>query len=89
LQAPPVSVSGLCDAANLPLVLAAAILASSMRFIDGTAVAITIPAVRASLGPTLSQAQWVQDIYMLTLSALMMAGGKPGDRFGLARIFAA
>ena len=69
-------------------VLFAAILGSSMGFIDGSIVAIAIPAIRAGLGATLVEAQWINNAYMVALSALVLAGGAVGDRFGTARIFA-
>ncbi|MEO1153682.1 MAG: MFS transporter [Pseudomonadota bacterium] len=68
-------------------VLFAAILASALGFIDGTIVSIAMPTIRDSLGATLSQAQWINNAYMLPLSALILVGGALGDRFGLARIF--
>ena len=58
-----------------------------MGFIDGTVVGIAIPAIRASLGATLDQATWINNAYMVTLSALILTGGAFGDRFGLARVF--
>lgn len=68
-------------------VLFAAILASALGFIDGTVVSIALPAMRDSLDATLAQAQWFSNSYMLFLSALILAGGAMGDRFGLARVF--
>jgi len=69
------------------LVLIAAILASSMGFIDGSVVSIAIPAIRSSLGATLVDAQWVSNGYLLFLSALILLGGAAGDRFGLRTTF--
>lgn len=88
--APPVPVfdSSLCQAKRRRLILTAAILASALGFIDGTVVAIAMPAIRETLGASLSDAQWISNSYMLTLSALILVGGAFGDRFGLARIFA-
>jgi EmrB/QacA subfamily drug resistance transporter len=68
-------------------VLVAAILASSMGFIDGSVISIAIPAIRADLGATLAEAQWVSNGYLLFLSALMLLGGAAGDRFGLRTVF--
>lgn len=85
----PVFVPQFCNPAQRGLLLAAAILASAMGFIDGTVVAIAIPAIRASLDATLAQAQWVHNAYMLTLAALILVGGAMADRFGLARVFGA
>lgn len=77
----------LCKPENRIYLLIAAILASSLGFIDGSIVAIALPAMRMSLGATLVEAQWVSNAYMLTLSALILVGGAAGDRFGLARVF--
>lgn len=70
-------------------VLVAAILASAMGFIDGSVTSIATPAIRASIGATLADAQWVSNAYLLTLSALMLLGGAVSDRFGLRNVFAA
>ncbi|MGR3484736.1 MAG: MFS transporter [Paracoccaceae bacterium] len=68
--------------------LAAAVLASSMGFIDGTVVSIAMPAIRATLGATLGEATWINNAYMVALSALILSGGAVADRYGLARVFA-
>ena len=41
------------------LVLIAAILASALGFIDGSVLAIALPAMRESLGAGLAEAQWI------------------------------
>ena len=68
-------------------VLVATILASAMGFIDGSVVSIAIPAIRADLGASLSDAQWVSNGYMLFMASLILIGGAAGDRFGLRRVF--
>lgn len=68
-------------------VLIAAILASALGFIDGSVLAIATPAIRADLGASLAEAQWISNAYALMLSALILAGGAAGDRFGLRRSF--
>jgi len=68
-------------------VLIAAILASSMGFIDGSVISIAIPAIRADLMATLADAQWISNGYLLFLSALILLGGAAGDRFGLRTTF--
>lgn len=83
----PVFVSGFCAPEARKYVLVAAILASSIGFIDGSVISIAMPAIRTSLGATLMQAQWVHNAYLLTLASLILAGGAMGDRFGLARMF--
>lgn len=76
-----------CAPAHRKHILWAAVLASSMGFIDSTVTAIAMPAIRASLGADLQAAQWIHAAYLLTLSALILAGGAMGDRFGTARVF--
>lgn len=69
-------------------VLVAAILASSMGFIDGSVIAIATPAIRADLGASLADAQWVSNAYLLLLSSVLLLGGAVGDRFGIRNVFA-
>ena len=87
IKARPVYDAAFCEERRRPLVLAAAVLASSMGFIDGTVVSIAMPAIRQTLGATLDQATWINNAYMVTLSALILTGGAFGDRFGLGRVF--
>lgn len=68
-------------------VLVAAILASSMGFIDGSVLSIATPAIRADLGASLADVQWVSNAYLLFLSSLLLIGGAAGDRFGLRHVF--
>lgn len=78
-----------CAPSARPWVLAAAIIGSSMAFIDGTVVNVALPAIQADLHATAFQAQWVVESYALFLAALLLVGGALGDRFGRRRIFAA
>lgn len=77
-----------CPPASRRFVLVAAILASSMGFIDGSVVSLAMPAIRADLGASLVDAQWINNGYMLFLSALVLFGGAAGDVFGVRNIFA-
>ena len=86
--AAPAYRASFCAPEARPYILSAAILASALAMIDGTFVSIAMPAMRASLDASLSQAQWISNAYMLTLSALILVGGAAGDRFGVARVFA-
>ena len=58
-----------------------------MGFIDSSVTSIALPAIRASLGGTLSAASWVAGAYFLTLSSLILVGGAMGDRFGVVRVY--
>jgi len=69
-------------------VLAAAILGSSMVFIDGTAVNVALPALQSSLHATITDVQWVIESYALSLAALLLTGGALGDLYGHRKIFA-
>lgn len=76
-----------CAEGDRRVILWAAILASSMGFIDSSVTSIAMPAMREALGASLPQAQWINAAYLLSLSSLVLAGGAAGDRFGIARIF--
>ncbi len=76
-----------CPVQRRRFVLVAAILASSMGFIDGSIVSIAMPAIRETLPATLVEALWINNAYMLFLSALILIGGAAGDRYGLRRVF--
>ena len=62
-------------------------MASAMGFIDSSLTAIALPAIRASLGGTLATAQWVQEGYLLAVTALVLVGGAMSDHFGVVRVF--
>ncbi|MGP8100858.1 MAG: MFS transporter, partial [Candidatus Cybelea sp.] len=68
-------------------VLVAAIVASSMSYIDITALTVALPIVKAKLPASDSQAQWIVEGYLLFLSALILIGGALGDRYGRRRLF--
>src|SRR6185312_13349090 len=80
--------AGFCPPDRRIYVLVAAILASSMGFIDGSVLSIATPAIRANLGASLADAQWISNAYMLFLASLLLIGGAAGDRFGLRNVFA-
>jgi EmrB/QacA subfamily drug resistance transporter len=63
-------------------ILTAAILGSSMAFIDGTVVNVALPAIQHALNATVSGAQWVVESYALLLAALILLGGTAGDFYG-------
>jgi EmrB/QacA subfamily drug resistance transporter len=69
-------------------VLAAAILGSSMAFIDGSVVNLALPQLQTEMNATIVDAQWIVEAYALLLSALLLVGGALGDRFGRRRVFA-
>lgn len=76
-----------CRPQSGPWILAAAILASSMAFIDSTVVNVGLPALQSAFHATVTDVQWVVESYGLFLGALILAGGSAGDLYGRRRIF--
>jgi EmrB/QacA subfamily drug resistance transporter len=68
------------------LVLAACILASSMAFIDGSALTVALPSLRAHFAADLADVQWVVNGYVLALASLTLTGGALADAHGKARM---
>lgn len=68
------------------MVLAACVLASSMAFIDGSALTVALPRLRADLGADLASVQWVVNGYVLALASLTLIGGALADVYGKARM---
>jgi EmrB/QacA subfamily drug resistance transporter len=68
------------------LVLTACVLASAMAFIDGSALTVALPRLRAFFGADLASVQWVLNGYVLALAALTLIGGALADRFGKSRM---
>lgn len=76
-----------CEEGARPWILAATILASSMAFIDSTAINVALPALQKSLNATVVDVQWVVESYGLFLGALILLGGSLGDVLGRRLIF--
>lgn len=72
---------------NVNWILFSTILASSMAFIDGSALNVALPAIQAELGATGKQLLWIVNAYLLFLSSLILVGGSLGDLFGRRRVF--
>lgn len=70
-------------------VLVTSILASSMAFIDGTALSVALPALQADFGATGANLLWVTNGFSLPLAALLLFGGALGDHYGRRRTFMA
>src|SRR4051812_27953306 len=68
------------------LVLAACVLASAMAFIDGSALTVALPRLRAYFDADIAATQWVLNGYVLALAALTLIGGALADVYGKARI---
>src|SRR3546814_1521519 len=70
------------------MVLVACILASSMAFIDGSALTVALPRLRADFGADLASVQWILNGYVLALAALTLIGCALADVYGKARMLA-
>ena len=68
------------------MVLAACVLASAMAFIDGSALTVALPRLRAFFGADLSSVQWVLNGYVLALASLTLIGGALADVYGKTRM---
>jgi EmrB/QacA subfamily drug resistance transporter len=70
------------------LVLAAAILGTTVVTVDSTVANVALPAIADDLGGGLAGQQWTANAYLVTLSSLLLIGGSLGDIFGERRVFA-
>ena len=70
------------------MVLVSCILASSMAFIDGSALTVALPNLRADLETDLASVQWVLNGYVVTLASITLVGGALADVYGKARMLA-
>jgi EmrB/QacA subfamily drug resistance transporter len=68
------------------MVLAGCVLASAMAFIDGSALTVALPKLRAAVGVDLASVQWVLNGYVLALASLTLIGGALADAYGKARM---
>lgn len=67
--------------------MVSAILASSMGFIDSTALNVVLPSLQKSLQATGADLFWILNAYLLMLASLILIGGSLGDRLGRKRVF--
>jgi EmrB/QacA subfamily drug resistance transporter len=74
-------------AARRPWVLVAAVLGSTMAFVDESVVNVALPKIESDLHTTLGAMQWVVNAYTLCMSALLLVGGAAADQFGRRRVF--
>ncbi len=68
-------------------ILLTTVLASSMVFIDGTALNVALAEIQDELHATGVELLWIVNAYLLFLAALMLIGGALGDRYGRKRVF--
>ncbi|MCU1556338.1 MAG: family efflux transporter permease subunit [Microbacteriaceae bacterium] len=67
---------------NQRLILAIAVLASFVAFLDGSVITVALPAIARELGGGVSTQQWVVDAYLITLGSLILVAGSLSDLYG-------
>lgn len=55
--------------------------------LDSTVVALALSSIRADLGASAAELQWVMNGYLLTIAVLVVTAGRLGDMFGRKRAF--
>ncbi len=68
-------------------ILTSTILASSMAFIDSTALNVILPSLQQDLGAEGTDIFWILNAYLLMLAALILVGGSLGDKLGRKKVF--
>ena len=57
-----------------------------LDFVDASIVNIALPDIRADLGFSVQDLQWVLSGYLLTYGGFMLLGGRAGDLLGRRRV---
>ncbi len=66
--------------------LFACMLATGAIFVDIAIVNVVIPDLRADLGTTLAEEQWIVNAYLVTMTAFVLPAGVMGDLYGHKRM---
>ncbi len=80
------TVTGAARSPQQRLILAIAITASFVAFLDMSVVTVALPAIVDQLGGGLTTQQWTVDAYLLTLGSLILVAGSVSDAFGRQRV---
>ncbi|HEY3560783.1 MAG TPA: MFS transporter [Kribbella sp.] len=67
--------------------LMALLVAEAMNLLDATIVQVAAPVIHTDLGGRTADLQWFSAAYTLPFAALLITGGRLGDRFGRRRCF--
>ena len=71
------------------LAFAAALAATLMDLMDSTIANVAAPAIRADLGGSYADLQWIAAAYTLAMAVMLLTGGRLGDMFGRKRVLLA
>src|ERR687883_215348 len=63
------------------------IIAALMDMIDATIANVALPTIRADLGASATQVEWIVSAYLLPFAALLLVAGRLGDLLGRRRLF--
>ncbi|WP_410599135.1 MFS transporter [Amycolatopsis sp. lyj-90] len=74
---------------NRALALAVLCAVSLMVVLDGSIVAVALPAIQNDLGFTPSTLAWVVNAYLIAFAGLLLLSGRLGDLIGRKRVFLA
>src|SRR5260370_25967327 len=75
------------QARSLGLALVVIAIAQLMVVLDTAIVNIALPSIQRALHFTPTGLEWVVNGYALPFGGLLLLGGRPGDLFGLLRLF--
>ena len=71
------------------VILAIACVANFMVIIDTSIVNVALPAMKAALGLSAADQQWVVDAYLITFGGFLLLAARAGDLFGRKGVFQA
>jgi EmrB/QacA subfamily drug resistance transporter len=71
------------------VILALACVANFMVIIDTSIVNVALPAMKAALGLSAADQQWVVDGYLITFGGFLLVAARAGDLFGRKGVFQA
>ena len=83
----PASAAGVRPGLPLGAVVAMSCLAQFMVVLDSAIVTLALPQMRAGLGLSASEQQWVLSGYLITLGGFLLLAARAGDLFGRKRLF--
>src|ERR1700754_4817830 len=68
------------------LAFSTVVAASMMDLLDATVTQVAGPVIRADLGGSLADLQWMTAAYTLAMAVMLLTGGRLGDIFGRRRM---
>ncbi|MBN1992806.1 MAG: DHA2 family efflux MFS transporter permease subunit [Anaerolineae bacterium] len=69
------------------LILAATIIGAGLVYLDGTIITVALPQIQKDFRASMSNLQWLIDIYILSLTVPILVAGSLSDRYGRKKLF--